>query len=82
MHRPVGPVEGRGQRQPVEVEVGIAVQQEERLVEPVGRVHQGARGAGRLRLGHDLDRELAEALTVVAPLDLARLVAAQQQSGA
>ena len=58
---------------------GIAVQQEEGLVQPVGGIDQGARGAGRLRLGHDLDRELAEALPVVAPLDLARFVAAQQR---
>ena len=56
----------------------VPVQQEERLVELAGGIHQGTRGAGRLRLGDDLDRELAEALAVVAPLDLARLVAAQQ----
>jgi hypothetical protein len=79
MHLPAVMRQGGGQRQPVEVEEGIAVHHEERLVELVGCVDEGACGAGGLRLDHDLDLELAEAFAGVPRLDRLGAVAGQEQ---
>jgi hypothetical protein len=76
---PVGPAERGHQGEPVEVEIGIAIEHEKRFVEAGRGIHQGTGGAGGAWLDDDLDLEVAEALAVVSALDGLRLVAGQQQ---